>query len=302
MMPVVSHTPVLVSPTLDLLQPERGGVFLDATIGLGGHTAAILERAAKAGVACRVIGLDQDAEALTGAQERLAPYADQVQLYHGNFGDTETWIHEHAWPLFDGALFDIGVSSLQLDLPQRGFSFRQDGPLDMRMNQEIATDAATIVNTWPETVLVRILKTHGEEPFAGRIARALVERRRTQPFTSTTELAEVVAQCYPPKLRHGRIHPATRTFQALRIEVNNELEMLVTGLQALLPQMKPGGRIAVITFHSLEDRIVKHLFRQWQHEGLGEIMTKKPISATEEEMRVNPRSRSAKLRGFQKVA
>ncbi|MEM9769025.1 MAG: 16S rRNA (cytosine(1402)-N(4))-methyltransferase RsmH [Cyanobacteria bacterium P01_D01_bin.71] len=279
------HVPVMPQPVLTGLKAdsESGSVrwFLDATVGGGGHSALMLQSDEQIHLAA----LDQDAIALQAARQRLLKYSDRVTFHHTNFGDFEPDGQK-----FDGILADIGVSSAQLDMPERGFSFRQTAPLDMRMNQQQAVTAADIVNQWDETALANVIYTYGEERLSRRIARKIVGQR---PWQTTTDLADAIAQCVPPKYRYGRIHPATRTFQALRIAVNAELDVLKTFLELAPNWLVPGGRLVIISFHSLEDRIVKHAFRQ---DNRLQIITKKPVVATEEEMRANPRSRSAKLR------
>jgi 16S rRNA (cytosine1402-N4)-methyltransferase len=294
---MAEHIPVLLAHIVSYLHPEKGGNFLDATVGLGGHSAALLQKATAHHTELHLFGVDQDEEALAIARQNL-PTATLVQ---GNFRDLASVSHEHAWPLFKGILLDIGVSSLQLDSPERGFSFQHDGPLDMRMDLDASVTAATIVNTWLESKLVHLFSTYGEERFSRKIARGIVEHRRKHPFTTTKELADFLTSCYPPALRKKHPHPATRVFQALRIEVNRELDALEEGITAAFSLLQPGGRLAVISFHSLEDRIVKHLFRQAEAAGLGRVITKKPVGADEEEYQANPRSRSAKLRVWERV-
>lgn len=275
------HIPVLAQAVVEGLAIQPEGHYLDATVGGGGHSRLILA----ADPTVRVTALDQDAQAIAAAQKALAEYGDRVQFHQTNFAE-----YRPKEQKFDGILADLGVSSAQFDIPERGFSFRHTAPLDMRMNQQQALTAATVINTWNETDLANLFYHYGEERLSRRIARRIVEVR---PFETTTELAEAIAQVVPGKYRHGRIHPATRVFQSLRIAVNQELEVLEQFLQIAPTWLKPGGRIAIISFHSLEDRRVKHTLRET--EGL-KILTKKPITAEEEELQQNPRSRSAKLR------
>ena len=263
------------------LQVQPGGCYLDATLGGGGHSRLIL--AAAEGV--QLVGIDQDPAALTAAQQMLAPFEPQVSVWRGNFAQ-----YYPADLRFDGILADLGVSSPQLDTPERGFSFRHTAPLDMRMNPNGDLTAADIINHWGEKDLADTFYTYGEERLSRRIARRIVEKR---PFSTTTELADAIAGTVPGKYRHGRIHPATRTFQALRIAVNRELAVLEEFLVRSPNWLKPGGRLVVISFHSLEDRIVKHQLRG--DERL-KVITKKPVVADETEKRGNPRARSAKLR------
>lgn len=275
------HVPVLLEEVAQGLALRPGGHYLDATVGGGGHSARILATDAR----IRLTALDQDPMALAAARARLAEFGDRAQFHHTNFADFEPGDTR-----FDGILADLGVSSAQVDQAQRGFSFRQEAPLDMRMNPEQSLTAEDLVNTEDEVELARIFYTYGEERLSRRIARRIVEQR---PFGSTTALAEAIARSVPAKYRHGRIHPATRVFQALRIAVNRELEVLEQFL-TLAPQwLAPNGRLVVISFHSLEDRIVKHSLRN--HPDL-QVLTKKPITAQEAEVAQNPRSRSAKLR------
>ncbi len=275
------HVPVLLEAVLQGLQPIAQGRYLDCTVGGGGHSVAILAAAPD----LNLVAIDQDPMALRAAQARLAPWGDRVTFYHTNFATFDPGTTS-----FNGILADLGVSSAQLDQAERGFSFRHTAPLDMRMNPLQDLTAAEIVNHWEEAELARIFFFYGEERLSRRIARSLVEQR---PFQTTTELAEAIARCVPGKYRHGRIHPATRTFQALRIAVNRELEVLETFLDKAPDWLVPGGRLAIISFHSLEDRIVKHAFRN--DERL-EIITKKPLVAGDLEVQQNPRARSAKLR------
>jgi 16S rRNA (cytosine1402-N4)-methyltransferase len=276
------HVPVLAQEVLDGLQ-VRAGQYLDATVGGGGHSSLILAAAADA----NLTGLDQDLAALEAAQARLAPFlaAGQVQLQHCNFADFDPGEQR-----FDGILADLGVSSAQFDWAERGFSFRQDAPLDMRMNQQQALTAAEIVNHWAETDLANLIYNYGEERLSRQIARRIVERR---PFQTTGQLAETIFHSVPRSYRYGRIHPATRTFQALRIAVNRELDVLHSFLAKAPNWLKPTGRLAIISFHSLEDRIVKHTLKD---SDLLTVISKKPIVPGAAEVEANPRSRSAKLR------
>ncbi|MEO1622672.1 MAG: 16S rRNA (cytosine(1402)-N(4))-methyltransferase RsmH [Cyanobacteria bacterium J06632_3] len=275
------HVPVLAQQVLEGLQIKEGGRYLDATVGGGGHSELILQAASNV----TLIGLDQDLQALAAAQQRLAQWNEQTAFVHTNFSR-----YDPGDLRFDGILADIGVSSTQLDQAQRGFSFRQEAPLDMRMDGTQTLTAAEIVNHWDEKTLADTIYEYGEERLSRRIARRIVEKR---PFNTTTELAWEIAGAFPPKARHGRIHPATRTFQALRIAVNSELDVLKTLLAKAPDWLNPGGRLAIISFHSLEDRIVKYAYRE--DERL-RIITKKPLIASQEEVRENKRSRSAKLR------
>jgi len=267
---------------LELLNALPGGNYLDATAGGGGHSELILDR----GNNVKLIAIDRDETAIAAVKIRLAEYIpQQLEFWQGNFAD-----YQPQGILFDGIIADLGVSSPQLDIAERGFSFRNSAPLDMRMDRSQRNTAAEIVNHWKEVSIANLIYEYGEERFSRRIAKKIVQQR---PFQTTTELAEAIASTVPGKYRHGRIHPATRTFQALRIEVNQELKSLEKFIEQAPTWLKPGGKIGIISFHSLEDRIVKHRFRGSE---LLEVITKKPITAERDEQRANPRSRSAKLR------
>lgn len=275
------HIPVLAQEVIEGLVIQPGGYYLDATVGGGGHSRLILQAAPDS----RVTALDQDVNALAAAQQTLAEYGDRVQFYHTNFADFEPGEQK-----FDGILADLGVSSAQFDIADRGFSFRHTAALDMRMNQQQSLTAADIINTWDEKALADLFYHYGEERLSRKLARRIVDRR---PFQTTTELAETIFYAVPPSYRYGRIHPATRVFQALRIAVNDELKVLETFLAQAPNWLKPGGRLAIISFHSLEDRIVKYAFKTSTQL---RVVTKKPIEASEAEIKKNGRSRSAKLR------
>ena len=300
------HRPVMRAEAVRFLAPDRGGIYVDGTVGLGGHAAAILA----AGPEVRLIGIDRDPQALRYAAARLAQFGDRVRLVHGNYRDLAEILSDLGIDAIDGFLLDLGLSSLQLDAPERGFSFRADGPLDMRMDPTQKTSAADLVNEASVEELARILRDYGEERFAGRIARAIVAAR---PIETTRALAEIVRRAIPRRFHERRIDPATRTFQALRIAVNDELRNLQDGLAAGFAALRPGGVIVVISFHSLEDRIVKRFFRKLatpRYESLApgpplppqaEVLTKKPLRPSEEEIGENPRARSAKLRACRKL-
>jgi 16S rRNA (cytosine1402-N4)-methyltransferase len=284
--PAFVHISVLAREVIEGLQIQPQGHYLDTTVGGGGHSRLILE----AYPDVRLTALDQDAQALAAAQATLAPFADRVKFHHGNFSK----FHPGSYR-FDGILADLGVSSAQFDIADRGFSFRHEAPLDMRMDQRQEQTAADLINYGDEKELADIFFTYGEERLSRRIARRIVERR---PFATTTALADAIAGCVPGQYRHGRIHPATRVFQALRIAVNQELAVLEKFIDLAPTWLKPGGRIAVISFHSLEDRIVKHRLRESE---LLKVLTKKPILPQEDEVRANARARSAKLRIAQRL-
>jgi len=310
--PNLVHTPVLLHEAVDLLAPIAGGLYVDGTLGAGGHAAEILKRSAPDGV---LIGLDQDADAVDRSSKSLAPYGDRVIIRQANYRDLHEVLAGLGHSVVDGVLLDLGMSWFHLKDPERGFSFMLDGPLDMRMDMSRPRTAADLVNTLPREELVNIIREYGEDHRAGAIARAIEKARVRGPITSTVQLAEIVSSVFPP-YPPRRIHPATLTFQALRIAVNDELGSLREGLANILPILKPGGRVAVITFHSLEDRIVKQAFVK---EAKGcvclprmpvcacgrrpvlRILTPRPIVAGEEEVKQNPASRSAKLRAAEKL-
>jgi len=281
------HVPVLAEPTIAGLEIVAGGVYLDCTVGGGGHSALILQAAENV----RLVGIDRDEMAIAAASDTLKDYADRVNFWRGNFCEYQP----PSDLKFDGILADLGVSSTQFDVAERGFSFREAGDLDMRMDNRQTLTAAEIINHYKEVELADIFFKLGEERLSRRIARQIVEKR---PFKTTLELANAISACVPSSYRHGRIHPATRTFQALRIAVNRELESLEKWLTIAPNWLKNRGKIAVITFHSLEDRMVKHTFRE---DDRLQVLTKKVIIATDEETRANPRARSAKLRIAQRI-
>ncbi|MFN6475660.1 16S rRNA (cytosine(1402)-N(4))-methyltransferase RsmH [Nostoc sp. DedQUE07] len=284
--PTFSHLPVLPQEVIAGLAVSPGGHYLDTTVGGGGHSRLILAAAPDV----KLTAIDQDEDALAAARKELAEFSDRIQFIYSNFAD-----YEFPPNTFDGILADLGVSSYHLDQAERGFSFRQAANLDMRMDRGRSLTAADVINNWDEAELADIFFKYGEERLSRRIARRIVERR---PLHTTTELADAIASSVPPKYRYGRIHPATRVFQALRIVVNDELKSLETFLDKAPNALVPGGRIAIISFHSLEDRPVKHGLR---NSPLLKVLTKKPIIAQEEEISQNPRSRSAKLRIAQKL-
>ncbi len=303
----VYHVPVLLREVVETLRPAVGMRFIDCTLGGGGHSEALLEAGAE------VIGVDQDPEAIAFASARLSRFGARFSSLRSSFGDAPSKLMSMGVCEFDGVLMDLGVSSHQLDTPSRGFSFQSEGPLDMRMNPDGFVTAADLVNTASVDQLERIFKQYGEEPQARRISSRLVKDRAVKPFLTTLELARSVESVVP---RRGKAHPATRVFQGLRIAVNRELEVLEVGLEGFRTLLKLGGRMAVITFHSLEDRLVKHFFQQrsaalmdrpeWSEprsnpDYFFRKVTGKPLTATELEQRANPRSRSAKLRVVERV-
>jgi 16S rRNA (cytosine1402-N4)-methyltransferase len=287
------HTPVLLAETLELLDVRPGGFYVDGTLGLGGHAREILRRSAPHG---RLLGLDRDAETLERARAALAPFGERVRLGHADFRELPELL---AGEQPDGILLDLGVSSLQLDSPERGFSFRHEGPLDMRLDRSHGPSAAELVNRLPERELADLIHRYGEERAARRVARAIVAARARRRLTTTLELAELVRGA----VGRGRpgLHPATRTFQALRIGVNRELEGLERALGAAARLLAPGGRLAVIAFHSLEDRQVKQAFRSLRGEGF-QLLTRKPLRPGLAELGANPRARSARLRALARAA
>ena len=298
-----AHIPVLFQETLGLLAPAPGEVFLDGTTGAGGHAAEIARRIGPEGL---LICADEDPSMLTIAAEKLAPFP-WVLAVHSDFSDLASLREAAGGRRFDGMLLDLGISSFQLDDPSRGFTFREEGPLDMRRDPEgDRPTAAEILRDRREKELADLFYIFGEERFSRRIARAVVERRRREPVRTTTDLAGLVAAAIPRRAWPRDIHPATRVFQALRIAVNRELSSLEAFLDAFPEHLSPGGRVAVISFHSLEDRLVKTAFRRLGQAGKGEegafrVLTRKPVVPTEQETRENPRARSAKLRAARKA-
>tara|TARA_B000000460_G_scaffold63311_1_gene43062 strand:+ start:1069 stop:1965 length:897 start_codon:yes stop_codon:yes gene_type:complete len=292
------HQAVLTAEVLTFLAPQRGGLFVDCTVGLGGHARVLLEHGAS-----RVIGLDRDREALSQAHTALSAWAEHVELHHANYKDVDAVLNTSQISSVDGVLADLGVSSLHLDGEGRGFSFRRDEPLDMRMDQSAGQTAADLIRNTSEQTLADIIFKYGEERQSRRIARAIVEARRTSPVTSTGDLASIVRRSLRRR-GYTRIDPATRTFQAIRIWVNQELEGLEAALEAMCRRLRTGARLVVISFHSLEDRIVKHTFRALERGGevAIRVLTKRPVIPQDEEVERNPRARSAKLRVAERVA
>ena len=305
------HIPVMLEPCMELLWLDRhpDGVFVDGTLGGGGHTQEILSRTRG-----KVLGIDRDWEALRAAGERLAPFGDRFVPLHGNYANIASLLHEAGYDSMDGMLMDLGVSSYQLDNPERGFSFHTDAPLDMRMDQTAPLTAEIVLNTYSEKELARIISLYGEEKWAVRIAKFIVAAR---PLHTTMDLVRVIDAAVPAAERRKVSHPARRTFQAIRIEVNSELSLLEPALRDAVSCLKPGGRLVVITFHSLEDRIVKQTFHNLQYpctcppkapvcicgkKPQGFVVTRKPVLPTDEECEINPRSHSAKVRAFEKIS
>jgi 16S rRNA (cytosine1402-N4)-methyltransferase len=288
----------MTAEVLQHLRPERGGLFVDCTVGLGGHSRALLEN----GVT-RLIGLDRDRDALVRAGETLAPWRDQVELVHADYRSLADVLDGRHVAQVDGALADLGVSSMQFDEPGRGFSFQRDEPLDMRMDRTSGETAAQLVARVDEGELADVIFKFGEERFSRRIARALVRERVEAPIDSTARLAAIVRRAVPRR-GYSRIDPATRTFQALRIWVNRELDGLDRFVETAVRRLRAGARLVVISFHSLEDRIVKHTLRALEHGGEAgiRVLTKRPLVPGDEEVRRNPRARSAKLRAAERIA
>ena len=297
-MPNPGHVSVLTAPAVTFLAPQRGGFFLDCTVGGGGHSRALLE-----GGATRVLGLDRDAEALTMAAETLEPWRDRVEFVHADFRQLDAILDERGVTTVDGAIADIGLSSMQLDGEGRGFSFRRDEPLDMRMDRSSGATAAELIRDASEQELADRIFQYGEERHSRRIARAIVETRREDPLRTTGQLAATVRRAIPGR-GWRRIDPATRTFQAIRIWVNRELEDLGPTIEAICGRLANGARVVVVTFHSLEDRIVKHTLRALERgqDAFMRVLTKRPLIADADERARNPRARSAKLRAAERIA
>lgn len=307
------HIPVLFEEIMTIMAPKPGELFVDCTLGGGGHSKGFLERTGPDG---RLIGIDQDVNALAAAQKNLSIFDGRVTFVHSNYENLDMILNQYAADGVDGILFDIGVSSYQLDEKDRGFSYMQDAPLDMRMNQQQGLSAWQVVNTYEEQELHRILKEYGEERWAKRIAQFIVEFRGKKPIDTTGELVDVIKLAIPKSAREEGSHPAKRTFQAIRIEVNNELGVLEETIAVAAKHLKKGGRLGIITFHSLEDRIVKEKFRYLasdcicppelpfcQCDKISEvkILTRKPVVASIEELQENSRAKSAKFRAVEKI-
>ncbi|MBC8529897.1 16S rRNA (cytosine(1402)-N(4))-methyltransferase RsmH [Christensenellaceae bacterium NSJ-44] len=308
-----THVTVLLQEAVEALQVKPGGVYLDGTLGGGGHTEAILRQSGPDGV---VYGIDRDRDALRAAGERLAAFGERLKPLHGNFHDAKALLAAQGVAQLDGAVLDLGVSSFQFDEGERGFSFQEDARLDMRMDQSCGRTAADLCNTLSGEELTRIIRDYGEERWAARIAAFILQAREKKPVETTGELVSIIKAAIPKGARRDGPHPARRTFQALRIAVNDELEPLAKALEELVSLLAPGGRLAVITFHSLEDRIVKQTFKRLQNPCIcppkapvctcgklpvAQVVTRKPILPSPAEVEQNPRSRSAKLRVVQKL-
>ena len=307
------HTSVLLEETIENLDIKADGIYVDGTLGGGGHSYEICKRLGDGG---RLIGIDQDAAAIEAGTKRLGPFSDKVTVVRSNYCDMHQVLDGLGIPAVDGIVLDLGVSSYQLDTADRGFSYREDAPLDMRMDQRQTLTARDIVNEYSEMKLYQIIRDYGEDKFAKNIAKHIVAARQQKPIETTLELAEIIKRAIPMKVRAVGGHPAKRTFQAIRIELNHELEVLQNSIDDMISLLNDGGRLCIITFHSLEDRIVKSIFRKNENPcecppsfpvcvcgkvSQGKVVTRKPILPSAEELEVNSRSKSAKLRVFMKV-
>ena len=307
------HKSVLLDETIDSLNIKPDGIYVDGTLGGGGHSLEICKRLSDKG---RLIGIDQDLDAIAAATERLKDYKDRVTIVHSNYQDIDAVLKNCSVSGVDGIVLDLGVSSYQLDNVERGFTYREDTPLDMRMNQESTMTAKDIVNEYSEMELYHVIRDYGEDSFAKNIAKHIVEERRKNPIETTGQLNEIISHAIPMKFRKTSGHPSKRTFQAIRIELNHELDVLRESLDDMIEMLNPGGRICIITFHSLEDRIVKSAFRKNENPctcpshfpvcvcgkiSKGKVITRKPILPSEAETESNSRSKSAKLRIFERA-
>lgn len=306
------HKSVLLEETIDSLNIRPDGIYVDGTLGGGGHASEVCRRLGSKG---RLIGIDQDQDAITAAGERLREFGEKVTIVRSNYEQIKDVLRELGIDKVDGIYLDLGVSSYQLDTAERGFTYREDAPLDMRMDQRKAETAADIVNGYGEMELYRIIRDYGEEKFAKNIAKHIVRAREEKPIETTGELIELIKAAIPMKMRAVGGHPAKKTFQAIRIELNHELDVLNNSIDTMIELLNPGGRLSIITFHSLEDRIVKNRFRENENPCIcppdfpvcmcgrmskGKVITRKPIVPTEEEVGENKRSKSSKLRVFER--
>ena len=309
-----NHYSVLLNETIENLNIKPDGIYVDGTLGGGGHAYQVASRLSEKG---RLIGIDQDADAIAAAGERLKEFGDKITIIRSNYANMKEELHRIGVEKVDGIVLDLGVSSFQLDTPERGFTYRdENAPLDMRMDDRQSLTAKDIVNGYSEMELYRIIRDYGEDKFAKNIAKHIVQERAKKPIETTGELTEIIRASIPMKVQVTGGHPAKRTFQAIRIELNKELEVLQNNLDDMIDLLNPGGRICIITFHSLEDRIVKTNFKRNENPGTcpsdfpvcvcgkkskGKVVTRKPILPSEEELEVNSRSKSAKLRVFERV-
>jgi len=293
-----AHAAVMVKEVLENLQPEVEGTYVDATLGMGWHAKALLKMIGQKG---RLIGIDKDRRSLEMAKDNLKEYSHQCEFVHGHFCHLDQILKEKHIDRVNGVLLDLGISSFQLNNQARGFSFQHEGPLDMRINQDAALTAFDLINSLSEFEIAKILRDFGEERFYQRIARNIVKSRALSPIRTTKDLCEIILRSMPAGARRQKIHPATRSFQAFRIAVNHELEEIDVGLDKCMDLLKPSGRIVVLAFHSLEDRIVKQKFRLFANMGIAEILTKKPLRPTQKEIEQNSRARSARLRGVRRL-
>ena len=309
-----NHYSVLLNETIEQLNIRPDGIYVDGTLGGGGHAYQVASRLSEKG---RIIGIDQDADAIAAAGERLKEFGDRVTIIRSNYANMKEELHRIGIEKVDGIVLDLGVSSFQLDTPERGFTYRdENAPLDMRMDDRQTLTAKDIVNHYSEMELYRIIRDYGEDKFAKNIAKHIVQERQKKPIETTGELTEIIRASIPMKVQVTGGHPAKRTFQAIRIELNKELEVLQNNLDDMIDLLNPGGRICIITFHSLEDRIVKTNFKRNENpctcpsdfpvcvcgkKSKGNVITRKPILPSEAELEVNSRSKSAKLRGFERI-
>ena len=294
------HIPVMLHEVIDYLKIAPGNIILDATVGMGGHASEILKKITPNG---RLIGIDRDQDSLAICRKRLIEFKDSCEFVHANFADLDKVLDERGIKEIDGIIFDLGISSYQLRDPQRGFSFQEEGPLDMRLDRSSYICAYDLINNLNENEISHLLWNFGQERWHNRIAHFLIEERKLNPINTTKQLANLVMRAIPHRYRksHYRIHPATRTFQAVRIAVNRELEILESSIRKAVAILKKQARICVISFHSLEDRVIKHTFRALKADGLIDIITSKPLTPTMAEMDANPSSRSSKFRVAQRI-
>ena len=308
-----NHKSVLLEETIESLDIKPDGTYVDGTLGGGGHSLEILKKLGENG---RLIGIDQDSDAIKFASERLKEYEDKIDIVHSNYSNIKTILSNLGIDKVDGILLDLGVSSYQLDNPDRGFTYREDTPLDMRMDRESSMTARDIINDYPEMELFKVIRDYGEDKFAKNIAKHIVKARSIKPIETTGELNEIIKAAIPAKVRQNGGHPSKKTFQAIRIELNHELDVLENTLDDMIDLLNTGGRLSVITFHSLEDRIVKDIFRRNMNpctcppefpvcvcgkKSKGKVITKKPIVPSEKELSDNKRAKSSKLRVFEHI-